>query len=134
MDRSTRPPPHWLLAEPGAAPALQRCLTTVQARLAAAVHAVGAARAAERSLVAARATFLAGVADIAGPRSAELQRRIGAAAVVRDLWHLRADVFALVSHALDQTTAQDRLAQLNRHFPTRSPRSGFASLDAKPRA
>lgn len=81
-----------------------------------------------------RTTFLECVADIPGLRSADLQRRIRAASGLQDLWHLRAELFALVSHTHDQAEAQQRLASLNRHFPTRSARSGFASLDAAERS
>lgn len=88
---------------------------------------------ARSSLTRVRTTFLEGVADIPGLRSADLQRRIRAASGLQDLWHLRAEIFALVSHTHDQAEAQQRLASLNRHFPTRSARSGFASLDAAER-
>lgn len=81
-----------------------------------------------------RTTFLECVDDIPGLRSADLQRRIRAASGLHDLWHLRAELFALVSHTHDQAEAQQRLASLNRHFPTRSARSGFASLDAAERS
>ena len=48
---------------------------------------------------------------------------------MRELWHLRAEVFALVSLELSQLEADRRLAALNRHFPTRAPRSGFVGLN-----
>lgn len=81
-----------------------------------------------------RATFLECVADIPGQRSADLQRRIRVASGLQDLWHLRSEIFALVSHTHDQAEAQQRLASLNRHFPTRSARSGFAALDPAERS
>ena len=120
-----------LLAEPGAPQPLRRWFDAGRSRLARWGFTQAAGRPADRALAAARSTFLAGVADIPGPRSAELQKRICAAAGLRDLWHLRSDIFALVSHALDQSTAQARLATLNKHFPTRSPGSGFAPLEPR---
>ena len=57
--------------------------------------------------------------------------QIYAAASMHDLWHLRLDVFNLVSCHHDQTEADHRLSQLNRHFPTRSPRSGFGALNGR---
>ena len=125
------------VAEPAAAPtgpasvldAMQRWLAASRSRLA--EHALQR-RDPDRAHTRIRASFSAAVADIEGPRSAELQRRIRAALALRDLWHLRADIFALVSHAHDQACAQARLATLNRHFPTRSPGSGFGALDPRP--
>lgn len=134
MHRLSRSRLSWLLADFGAPRLLRRCVDRGRARLAAAGLLVGALPPGERALAAARATFLAAVADIPGPHSAGLQQRIRAATGLRDLWHLRSDTFALVSCAIDQSTAQARLAMLNKHFPTRSPRSGFAPLEPKARA
>ena len=50
---------------------------------------------------------------------------------LRELWHLRAEVFSLVSLQHSQHAADTRLAQLNRHFPSRSPRSGFGALEPR---
>lgn len=90
-------------------------------------------RVARKSLRRVGPEFIDSVADIPGPRCAELQRRIRSAQSLHDLWHLRSDIFALVSHEHDQAQAQERLARLNRHFPTRASRSGFAPLDSKDR-
>ena len=64
-------------------------------------------------------------------KSADLRLRIGRAQSLRELWHLRIDVFTFVSLHLDQAEADDRLAWINRHFPTRSPRSGFGELNTR---
>lgn len=80
------------------------------------------------SLSAARQDFFAAAADLQLPAAAALLDRIEFAKSMRELWHLRAEVFALVSLELSQSEADRRLATLNRHFPTRAPRSGFASL------
>lgn len=57
-----------------------------------------------------------------------LADRIGRARSMRELWHLRSPLYGAVALAFDQTEAERRLALLNRHFPTRAPRSGFAPL------
>ena len=87
---------------------------------------------AQRSQVlsAAREDFFAAVADLTLPAASALLDRIEFAKSMRELWHLRAEVFALVSLERDQLEADRRLATLNRHFPTRSPRSGFGGLSA----
>lgn len=81
-------------------------------------------------LSAAREDFFAAVADLTLPAAGALLDRIEFARSMRELWHLRADVFALVSLERDQLEADRRLATLNRHFPTRAPRSGFGGLAA----
>ena len=88
--------------------------------------------AADRSsiLAAAREDFFAAVADLQLPAAGMLLDRIEFAKSMRELWHLRAEVFALVSLEISQTEADRRLATLNRHFPTRAPRSGFVGLSS----
>ncbi len=83
-----------------------------------------------KALSAAREDFFAAVADLQLPAAAALLDRIEFARSMRELWHLRAEVFALVSLDRDQLEADRRLATLNRHFPTRAPRSGFGGLSA----
>lgn len=82
------------------------------------------------ALAAARQDFFAAVADLKLPAAAALLDRIEYAKSMRELWHLRAEAFALVSLELNQIEADRRLATLNRHFPTRAPRSGFGGLTA----
>jgi hypothetical protein len=83
-----------------------------------------------RALSAAREDFFTAVADLTLPAAGALLDRIEFARSMRELWHLRAEVFALVSLERDQLEADRRLASLNRHFPTRAPRSGFGGLAA----
>lgn len=75
-----------------------------------------------------RRDFLDTLGDIADPSAGDLCDRIGRARSLRELWHLRADVFNAVARYHSQHEAERRLAQLNRHFPTRAPRSGFVPL------
>jgi len=79
-------------------------------------------------LGAVRTEFLQSLEDIRTQQVGVLQQRIGRARNLRDLWHLRPEVFKLVALHYSQAEAQSRLDRLNRHFPTRSPRSGFAPL------
>lgn len=75
-----------------------------------------------------RDDFLAALVDIDLDAGSALRRRIELARSLRELWHLRADVYRLVAVQHSQAEAESRLADLNRHFPTRAPRSGFAPL------
>ena len=47
---------------------------------------------------------------------------------VVQLWHLRAELYHVVAVYHSQHEAERRLAELNGHFPTRAPRSGFVPL------
>ena len=89
----------------------------------------GRDRCADQRLRAVRNEFLAALQDIGTQEVASLRHRIGIAHSLRELWHLRPQVFKLVALCFSQAEAQCRLDHLNRHFPTRSPRSGFAPLD-----
>lgn len=79
-------------------------------------------------LPAVRTDFLATIADIDDDDAERLRRRIDGARSLRELWHLRPEVFKLVGLDRDQAEAERRLALLARHFPTRAPRSQFAPL------
>ncbi len=75
-----------------------------------------------------RDAFLRCLTDVPGDDARRLAERIGQARSLRELWHLRADLYRLVGLQHSQTEAEARLARLNRHFPTRAPRSAFAPL------
>lgn len=79
-------------------------------------------------LPSVRADFVDTLVDVTGEDAHALIFRIGQSRSLRELWHLRADVFRLVALHHSQSEAERRLAALNRHFPTRAPRSAFAPL------
>jgi hypothetical protein len=83
-----------------------------------------------QALDAARQEFIDAIEGCDTPAADALLDRIQDARSLRELWHLRAEVFRLVSLHHSQAEADARLGALNRHFPTRSPRSGFAPLHA----
>jgi hypothetical protein len=85
------------------------------------------------ALDAARDDFIFAIDDLAGARVARLEHAIDHAVSLRDLWYLRTEVYSVVSGEFGQNEADQRLALLNRHFPTRSPKSGFGAFDATPR-
>jgi hypothetical protein len=82
------------------------------------------------ALDAVRQEFIDAVEDLRAPAAEALLDRIHYARSLRELWHLRAEVFRLVSLHHSQAEADARVNALSRHFPTRSPRSGFAPLHA----
>jgi hypothetical protein len=91
-----------------------------------------AAGADEERLDQVRDEFLHMLDGVRSDDAALVQARIRFARTQRDLWHLRPELFRLVALQFSQAEAQSRLDLLNRHFPTRSPRSGFAPLEPLP--
>ena len=76
-----------------------------------------------------RADFLQVIADLDGDDAALLSQQIRSARSPRELWHLRSAVFGLLAVQRSQSEATQRVAALNRHFPTRAPRSGFGTIE-----
>jgi hypothetical protein len=74
--------------------------------------------------------FVRELADVGTAEAGAVRGAILSARTLRELWHLRSKVFGIVAIHHSQYEAQERLARLNRHFPTRSPRSGIAPFDA----
>lgn len=81
-------------------------------------------------LPAVREEFLLAIADLPGQAAHALRHRIVHASSLRDLWHLRTEVFSLVGLEHAQLEAERRVQRLNRHFPMRASRSQFGSLGA----
>lgn len=75
-----------------------------------------------------RGDFMTALADVPSYEARNLADRISLSHTLRELWHLRADLYRVVAIQHNQFEAEQRLAGLNRHFPTRAPRSGFAAL------
>jgi hypothetical protein len=75
-----------------------------------------------------RRDFIDSMDDIRSEAACTLCKRVDSARTLRELWHLRAELYNLVALSHSQHEAERRLALLNRHFPTRAPRSGFVPL------
>lgn len=73
-------------------------------------------------LAAIRAEFVAVLDDLDPGRTSMLRQRIAKAASLRDLWHLRSDVYGVVSLQHSQSEAERRVSSLNRHFCGRHTR------------
>ncbi len=75
-----------------------------------------------QGLDAARDAFTAALQDLEAAEAKDLRRRTRHANSLRELWHLRAELYGIVARHLNQTEADRRLAMINCHFPTRAPR------------
>jgi hypothetical protein len=95
-------------------------------------NGVFAAPAQRNRLESIRIEFAACLDDVPTHRAADLRYRIARTRSLYELWHMRTEVFVLVSRHTDETQATSRLSRLNRHFPARAPRSGFGGFDALP--
>jgi len=85
-------------------------------------------RDAHPALDAAREDFVNALNDVDTRDACCLSMRISHAHSMQALWHLRSEVFLLISLCHNQVEAVTRLERLSQHFPTRSPRSAFGAL------
>ena len=67
--------------------------------------------------------FRLAVADLPPRVLRGLDEQIERARSLREFWHLRSPLYNAVAVGLDQGEADRRVAMLNRHFPTRAPRT-----------
>jgi hypothetical protein len=77
-------------------------------------------------LALVKSEFRDSLSDLDSLPVQQLLERIERARSLREMWHLRSSLYGEVSMALSQGEAERRLARLNRHFPTRAPRSVLA--------
>lgn len=77
-----------------------------------------------------KSDFLACLNDVHCPASDTLRSAINGSRSLRELWHLRAEVYNAVGRAHSEFEAERRLQRLNRHFPTRAPRPGAPVHDS----
>lgn len=73
-------------------------------------------------LRAIQAEFVAALWDLQSLRANQVRDQIESARSLRELWHLRADVFKVISVHRGQMEAQMRLDALDGHFPVRASR------------
>jgi hypothetical protein len=78
-------------------------------------------------LPAVRNEFLSSLQDLPSVACIDLECRIRGSRSLRELWHLRTEVFKLIAVHLDQRAAQERMTMLNRHFPNNVSRGAAGS-------
>jgi len=71
----------------------------------------------ETRLVALRRAFVDALHDIDTPASVDLALRATHARSMREIWHLRPELYNLVARAQSQVEAERRVALVNAHFP-----------------
>lgn len=80
-------------------------------------------------LPAVKRDFLACLDDVTTSSVDSLRASIGGSRSLRELWHLRAELYTTVGRAHSQVRAEQRIERLNRHFPTRAARPGTPGLN-----
>nr|WP_315193520.1 hypothetical protein [uncultured Aquabacterium sp.] len=75
--------------------------------------------------------FNAALWDLQSLRANQVRDQIETARSLRELWHLRADVFKVISTHRGQIEAQLRLDSLDSHFPVRPSRKGEDARGAR---
>ncbi|HEX2540535.1 MAG TPA: hypothetical protein VHM00_05580 [Caldimonas sp.] len=109
-------------------PSKQKAATRVESTPPGAARAVGTGndwrawfgrRRRVAALAAARDAFAEALFDVRTAEAARVLDRIDVARSLHELWHLREEVFSLVSRRHDQAEATTRLAALDRGFPRR---------------
>jgi hypothetical protein len=71
----------------------------------------------------ARSEFVAAMDGLLGVDHDDLLRRAQHGRSLRELWHLRSELYTLIARRISQCEADARLARVNQHFPTRAQRT-----------
>jgi hypothetical protein len=75
----------------------------------------------------ARSEFVAAMAGLIELDPNDLLKRAQHARSLRELWHLRSELYTLIARRISQPEADARLARVNQHFPTRAQRASTAA-------
>jgi len=73
----------------------------------------------EQQLRTVREEFAQALNGLESQHAQYLQHKIRHIRSMRDLWHLRAEMFVLIAQGTTEQEAQQRMAPLARHFPSR---------------
>ena len=71
----------------------------------------------------ARSEFVGAMDGLLEDDHMDLLRRAQHARSLRELWHLRSELYTLIARRISQVEADTRLGRVNQHFPTRAQRT-----------
>ena len=80
-----------------------------------------------RKLDEARQDFVDAMDGLDSAAANDLCQRASHARSLRELWHLRPELYSVISRQLNQAEADRRLAHVNRHFPVGAQGGAAAS-------
>ncbi len=72
----------------------------------------------------ARSEFVSALNGLLETDDNDLLRRAQHARSLRELWHLRSELYTMIARRVSQAEADLRLARVNQYFPTRAQRTG----------
>ncbi len=75
----------------------------------------------------ARGEFVVAMEGLVEHDQTDLLLRAQHARSLRELWHLRSELYTLIARRASQGEADARLARVNQYFPTRAQRAGTPS-------
>ena len=78
----------------------------------------------------ARAEFVAAFDGLLAHDHNGLLKRAQHARSLRELWHLRSELYTLIARRVSQFEADTRLARVNQYFPTRAQRTSTPATEA----
>ncbi|MEP6505189.1 MAG: hypothetical protein ABJD97_17755 [Betaproteobacteria bacterium] len=78
----------------------------------------------------ARTEFVAAMGGVIEFDHNDLLMRAQHARSLRELWHLRAELYTLIARRVSQHAADEHLARVNQHFPSRAQRTGPIATEA----
>ena len=78
----------------------------------------------------ARTEFVGALVGLEEDDHHGLLKRAQHARSLRELWHLRSELYTLIARRVGQPEADARLARVNQHFPTRAQRTGTAAPES----
>ena len=78
----------------------------------------------------ARGEFVAALDGLLEVDHNGLLKRAQHARSLRELWHLRSELYTLIARRVSQPEADARLARVNQHFPTRAQRTSTPAMEA----
>ena len=77
----------------------------------------------------ARSEFVAALDGLQEHDHHGLLKRAQHARSLRELWHLRSELYTLIARRVSQFEADARLARVNQHFPTRAQRTSTPATE-----
>ena len=77
----------------------------------------------------ARSEFVAALEGLLDVDPNGLLKRAQHARSLRELWHLRSELYTLIARRVSQFEADARLARVNQHFPTRAQRTSTPATE-----
>ena len=77
----------------------------------------------------ARSEFVAALEGLGEADHNGLLKRAQHARSLRELWHLRSELYTLIARRVSQNEADARLSRVNQHFPTRAQRTSTPATE-----